>query len=376
MPARKQIIFCTDGIFPHAVGGMQRHSALLLHELSHSNEFDIIVIHSHEKKVLTDLPNVKEYPLNFQLFKLKYLNYLYKCYQFSKEVYNIIKKYPAAIVYAQGFSVWYGLKEIGNRVIINPHGLEPFQAIDVKDKIITSTYRKVQRYQFKHAAKIVSLGGRLTNILKKEIANSKNKIVVLPNATNAGEYPEHNYDKEKLQLLFVGRFAFNKGINILMDCVRQLNNEGYQNRLQFNIVGKGPLYEQYIKEYSFPNVNFVGFADDDRLKKLYLENDLFVFPTLFEGMPTVVLEAMAAGMPVIVSDTGATSELVNSENGYLIEKNNVRSLKCGIQQFFQLKPEERKQLSKSSYKKVCAKFTWQVVAKKHAELFHTFNNSK
>lgn len=374
MASRKQIIFCTDGIFPHAVGGMQRHSALLLHELAHSNEFDIIVIHSHQNKVLNDLPNVKEYPLNFQLFKLRYLNYLYKCYRFSKEVYGIIKKYPDAIVYAQGFAVWHGIKEIGNRVIINPHGLEPFQAIDVKDKIITSTYRKVQRYQFKHAAKIVSLGGRLTDILKKEISNAKKKIVVLPNATNAGEYHEHDFNKEKLQLLFVGRFAFNKGINILMDGVRQLNNEGYQNRLQFNIVGKGPLYEQYIKEYSFPNVNFIGFADDAYLKQLYLENDLFVFPTLFEGMPTVVLEAMAAGMPIIVSDTGATSELVNSENGYLIEKNNVRSLKCGIQQFFQLQPEERSQLSKNSYKKVCAKFTWQVVAKKHAALFNTFHN--
>lgn len=376
MPNRKQVIFCTDGVFPHAVGGMQRHTALLIEELSLIDEYDIIVIHGHEKKVFEQLKNVTEYPLNFHLFNLKYLNYLYKCYEFSKKVFAIIQKYPDAVVYGQGFAVWHGIKEIGSRVIVNPHGLEPFQAIELKDKLITTTYRIVQRYQFKHAAKTVSLGGRLTDILKNEISNPNKKIVVLPNATNAGEYRDRDFDKNVLQLLFVGRFAFNKGINILMDAVKQLNNEGYQNRLQFNIVGKGPLYEKYIEEYAFPNVNFVGFADDDRLKQLYLENDLFVFPTLFEGMPTVVLEAMAAGMPIVVSDTGATCELVNSENGYLIEKNNVRSLKWAIQSFFQLTPEQRTALSKNSYKKLIARFTWKAVAREHVKLFDTFINRK
>jgi glycosyltransferase involved in cell wall biosynthesis len=60
-------------------------------------------------------------------------------------------------------------------------------------------------------------------------------------------------------------------------------------------------------------------------------------------MPTVVLEAMAAAMPIVVSETGATGELVNAENGYLIEKDNVRALKWAIQRFYQLEPEQRRQ---------------------------------
>ncbi|MGV2336128.1 MAG UNVERIFIED_CONTAM: glycosyltransferase family 4 protein [Planctomycetaceae bacterium] len=50
---------------------------------------------------------------------------------------------------------------------------------------------------------------------------------------------------------------------------------------------------------------------------------MFVFPTRFEGMPTVVLEAMAAAMPIIVSETGATGEFVSSDNGYLIKKKTM-----------------------------------------------------
>ena len=94
MSNRKQIVFCTDGIFPLTVGGMQRHSALLIPELARSNEFDIIVIHGNDKEVFKDLPNVKEFPLNFNFTRSKYGHYLQRCYQFSKEVYAVIANYP------------------------------------------------------------------------------------------------------------------------------------------------------------------------------------------------------------------------------------------------------------------------------------------
>lgn len=365
---RKQLLFITDGIFPHAVGGMQRHSALLLEKLAKTNTLEIIVVHPHQQQVFPSELGIKEISLPFTFDGF----YIKKCWEYSKLVYDIIKQYPKAIIYAQGISVLKGMPAIGNRVIVNPHGLEPFQSLTLSDKIKTLPLRLLEKYQFKHAAKIVSLGGKLTKILQNEIANGRNKVVILPNAVNPGPAQTRQFNDEKISLLFVGRFAFNKGINILMEAVRQLNNEGYLNRLQFNIVGKGPLYEQYVNLYNFPNVNFVGFADDDQLVSLYKENDLFVFPTLFEGMPTVVLEAMSASMPVIVTDTGATAELVDSDNGFLIETANVRALKWAIQRYYQLKPEEKKALSDKSYQKVIEKFTWEKVARQHLDLFDNF----
>lgn len=365
---KTELIFATDGIFPHAIGGMQRHSRCLIEALAQSGEVQLTVIHPHDKKVFDAFPEIREIsiPFSFDGF------YIRKNYEYSRLVYEIIRQHPNAVVYAQGFSVLYGLKEIGNRVIVNQHGLEPYQSLTAKEKIKTWPMRMMERYQFRHAGKVVSLGGRLTDILKREMRYSGGKIITLPNAVNPGPLPQRNFDKDKLQLLFVGRFAFNKGINLLMDAVEKLNEEGYRNRLHFNLVGKGPLFEEYSKRYAFENVSFLGFADDDRLMELYRENDLFVFPTRFEGMPTVVLEAMAAGMPVVVSDTGATSELVDSTNGFLIETNNVRALKWAIQRFYQLSPAERKELSDASYDRVCKNFTWQKVARMHLDLFHTF----
>jgi glycosyltransferase involved in cell wall biosynthesis len=372
MKKKTQLLFVTDGIFPHAIGGMQRHSALLIDALAKTGEVEIIVVHPHQEKIFNDQSSIHEIqiPFKFEGFYIK------KCYEYSKLTADIVRKYPEAIVYAQGFSVLSGLREFGKRVIINPHGLEPFQSMSFMERLKTLPMRKMEHFQFKNAAHVVSLGGHLTTILKREMGGSDKKIVVLPNAVNPGTKPARDYHKEHLNLLFVGRFAFNKGINILMEAVRQLNNEGYLNRLTFNLVGKGPLYDQYIKEYNFENINFIGFADDNKLMELYRENDLFVFPTRFEGMPTVVLEAMAAAMPIIVSETGATGELVSSDNGYLIEKNNVRALKWAIQRFYQLTPEERLEMAEASYKKVTERFTWERVARMHLDLFHTFRAQK
>lgn len=365
---KTEVIFATDGIFPHAIGGMQRHSRCLIEALAQSGELNLTVIHPHNIKVFDAFPEIREIsiPFSFDGF------YIRKNYEYSKSVYEIIRQQPEAVVYAQGFSVLYGLKKIGKRVILNQHGLEPYQILTLSEKIKTWPMRMMERFQFRHAAKVVSLGGRLTDILQREMRNRRNKIVTLPNAVNPGPPPQRNFEKSKLELLFVGRFAFNKGINILMDAVEKLNGEGYRDRLHFNLVGKGPLFEEYKKRYAFSNVSFLGFADDDRLMDLYRENDLFVFPTRFEGMPTVVLEAMAAGMPVVVSDTGATSELVDSSNGFLIEANNVRALKWAIQRFYQQTPAERKALSDASYQRVCNTFTWGKVARMHLDLFHTF----
>lgn len=368
MSTRKQVVFCTDGIFPHAVGGMQRHSRLLIEELAKSGRYSIIVIHPHDALVFNPALGIKEIPLHFPYNEKSYLWY---CYKYSAKVMEALKPYPDAIIYSQGLSVWKGIAKVKDRLIINPHGLEPYQAIE-KLKIFKAwRFRLIFNYLFSKARIVISLGGRLTDILIK-ITGKVEKIVVIPNAVNVGELPTRKFDNEPMQLLFVGRFSYNKGIHVLMTAIHDLNNEGYKIRLKYNLVGKGPQYDHYVKENSFPNVNYLGFASDEELQRLYLENDLFVFPTLYEGMPTVVLEAMAKGMPIIVSETGATGELVDYKNGYLLEKNNVRALKWAIQAFYQLSNEKRRELSLASYNRVKENFTWPIVARRHEELFNTF----
>jgi glycosyltransferase involved in cell wall biosynthesis len=213
------------------------------------------------------------------------------------------------------------------------------------------------------------LGGKLTDILESNINNFQSKIVVLPNAvTSQNENTNRDYNSIKLKLLFIARFAHNKGIHILLEAIKQLNDEGYADKLEFNLGGKGPLFEYYSTNFKYANVNYMGFVSDEQLTKLYKTNDIFVFPTLFEGMPTVVLEAMSYGMPVIVSDVGATSELVNETNGYLINRNSTN--------FYNLSSKEKQGLSDQAFSHLINNYTWNIVSKKHFDLFYDLENVK
>lgn len=365
-----KVIFCTDGIFPYQVGGMQRHSRFLIEHLSKMDHLQLIVLHPHSEKIFASNNAITE-ELISPIDTSK--NYLRECYHYSKRVYDVIQKYPGSIVYAQGLTVWFNIKKINMPVIVNPHGLEPYQSIAFKDKLLSIPFQYIFNSIFNKADYVVSLGGKLTDILKIKVSN-KNKIVVIPNAVALPLANQERKWNEKLKLLFVARFAHNKGIHILVEAIKQLNNEGYADKFEFNLGGKGPLFEYFSKKFNYQNVSYLGFISDEQLIELYKTNDLFVFPTLFEGMPTVVLEAMSYGMPAVVSDVGATAELIDDkEKGYLIQKNSVEALKKSILHFYHLTSKEKQQLSDAAYNHVKNNFTWEIVAQKHVELFQRIN---
>jgi glycosyltransferase involved in cell wall biosynthesis len=362
-----KIAFCTDGIFPHSVGGMQRHSRLLIEQLVLLPNIDIVVIHPHKDMQVFDThDNLKE--INIPGMQNENI-YLWECFQYSKRVITVLEDYPDYVVYSQGLSVWSDIRKVSGRLIINPHGLEPFQAISFKEKITAIPFKLIFKYLFKHANNVISLGGNLTKILRKNINNS-DKIVEIANAVNLpSEVTNFQKSNSPIKVLFVARFASNKGIHILLDAIEQLNKEGYDKKFIFNLAGKGPLFAYYSTQKKIDNVNYLGFISDERLSQLFSENDLFVLPTLFEGMPTVVLEAMSYNLPIIVSNVGATANLVDETNGFLIPKNNVEALKKSLVEFFNLSSESKNKLGQSSLLKVRRNFTWGKVANLHFELF-------
>ncbi len=369
---KTEVLFCTDGIFPHAIGGMQRHSRLLIEELASTGRVNLKVIHPHEGINVFNNPSIQEIVV---VPGKSSGRYLIDCWNYSKKVGDVAKSFPNDVIYSQGLSVWHEIKKLSARTIVNPHGLEAYQTLSTRDYWIGFPFRLIFNHLFSSAAFVVSLGGRLTDILKKHVTIKK--ITVLPNAVNVPGLVSRNFEngQRPLQFLFVGRFAFNKGINILAEAVKQLNEEGHRDKFLFNLVGKGPLFEEYTKKYAFSNLHFLGFADDDKLNELYRTNDVFVLPTLYEGMPTVVLEAMAHGMPIIVTDVGATLEMVDKSNGFIIEKNDVQSLKNAILSYAALSPAEKKSQSMASYNRVKDKFTWKIVAEKHVDLFESISTS-
>ncbi len=345
---------------------MQRHSRLLIEHLAADPAVHVSVVHPHAgEKIFASFPNITEHAIkNIDPSG----NYILESRRYSSRVYDTVSRMEFDVLYSQGICIWKNIDRVCSRLVVNLHGLEPYQAIGWKDRLIAIPFRWIFSSVLRKARYVVSEGGFLTGILKR--VTDPRKIVFLPNATriNNSEFTR-TFDNNKLRILFVGRFASNKGIPVLLDAIRQLNADGFSEKLFFTLAGKGPLLAQYSRENKFKNISFPGFVADEALPDLYRKNDLFVLPTLFEGMPTVLLEAMSWSMPVISTSTGAVPELVDDANGRLVAPNSVRELKKSILDFYQLPDAEKMKKSSASLARVKDNFTWNAVAAKHIQLF-------
>lgn len=364
-----RLIFCADGISPHAFGGMARHARLLLEALAKTGELDIIAVHPHKTGVFDKELNIKEISIegiNTQK------NYLMETYRYSKRIYSVLEKYPDYVIYSQGLCVWFGIRRFSRRLIINPHGLDSYQFKNFRQFFMGLPFRIIFNYLFSRSAKVISLGGRLSDILKNNIKDDS-RIAVLPNGVNLPEDqgPGQRFSDSSgsLKVLFLGRFVHSKGIGILLRAAKELNEEGYEDKISYYFGGTGPLSQYYSNNFNFNNIKFLGQVFDQQLPDLFKSSDLFVLPSVTEGMPMAVLEAMSYGLPVIASETGAINELVNSSNGYVVKINNTGELKKAIISFYHLSPEEKNRLAENSYLKIKNDFTWKALIGRYMEVF-------
>ena len=273
------------------------------------------------------------------------------------------------MILSQGFSVWKDADRYSARLIVHPHGLEMYQGLTLRDRLMGIPFRYVLRRIVRRARVVVSLGGRLTTILSGITRGSHCTVVTLPNAVDVPSVPRSYVPSSPMRFLFVGRFAFNKGLDVLMTVARRLVAEGLSSEYRFELAGNGPLLATYQAMGLPGNVSLLGRVDDDRLFQLYNECDALLLPTRFEGMPTVVLEAMGRSRPVMVSDVGATAELVDGSNGYLLRKGDAEDLYKRILEFGTLSPERRAGMGKASWHKARERFDWSVVTPGFVRLF-------
>jgi glycosyltransferase involved in cell wall biosynthesis len=115
-------------------------------------------------------------------------------------------------------------------------------------------------------------------------------------------------------LLYVGRISKEKDLDVLVGAYRKVREKHPSTRLVF--VGDGP----YLNELrdALPDAIFTGYLSGADLAKAFASADIFVFPSTTDTFGNVVLEAMASGLPAIVSDTGGPRELVkNGVTGYV-----------------------------------------------------------
>lgn len=170
---------------------------------------------------------------------------------------------------------------------------------------------------------------------------------------------ELGISEDRFVMLCGSRFAEDKGHKYLIDSVKRLTE---LSSVSFTLVlaGEGPLLEQtkeQVKEYGLTEeqVKFIGFRKD--IKNLYKAADLYINSSQHEALSFAIVEAMAAGLPVIATDMGGNSDIVNDEAGcgLLVEYDNPDSM-AGAMKIMMEEPDFLAQCREGALRTIEEKF--------------------
>lgn len=185
------------------------------------------------------------------------------------------------------------------------------------------------------------------------------------------KYKIHN----EFIILFVGRFAEKKGLEYLLEAMKIITS--YPTDTNLLLVGTGPLEDKLtkkVKELNLTsNVHFMGWANKEKLAEFYVLSDIVVVPSIVtdsgdtEGMPTVIVEAMATGKPVVASDvSGIKDVVIDGFNGLLVEQKNPKMIAEKIAELIN-NPSLHGKFSQNAIFS-SKKSNWTIIGKKFAGL--------
>lgn len=177
--------------------------------------------------------------------------------------------------------------------------------------------------------KVVKLSDRLTDaiviskfseeIIKKTI-NNDTKIHSVNNPIDLDQNPKIIDYKNNKYYLYVGRVSKEKGVDIFCNAVTKAKKKGI-------VVGDGPELNKL--RVMFPNVRFIGWKNNDEVKRIMRGAKALVIPSRwYEGAPLTPLEALQYGIPIITSDCNASVDYINSYNGKIfnIKKDDLSEI--------------------------------------------------
>lgn len=201
-------------------------------------------------------------------------------------------------------------------------------------------------------------------------------VDVIPNGVDTEFYhpgTDEGAQSETMDLLFVGRFNGQKNLLFLL---QQFSVARARTpTLRLTMVGDGPhrnMLEAEARRLGIADaVRWRGWMEKSALAALYREVDVFLNPSLYEGMPNTVMEAMASGLPVIASAVAGNDELVeHGRTGLLFNLDDSNAF-ANAMVFLSANPHLRASYGRSGRAAVLSRFSWEATAQRYAAYFQS-----
>lgn len=147
----------------------------------------------------------------------------------------------------------------------------------------------------------------------------KKEVKIITNGVDTRYFTPGDKNGETVKILFVSRLIERKGLQYIIPKLPEIQMAS-DKKIRLMVVGDGPYKEELIRitnEYKAQDIiSFEGYKDKKEILSYYQEADIFILPSKKEGMPNVVLEAMACGLPIVMTPCEGSRELI-TDNGYI-----------------------------------------------------------
>ena len=329
-------VLVTVGIFPPDIGGpatfVPKIAKYFQDELNY--EIEILTLSDNKNSNINDDFSVKRIDRNLPII-YRWLKTIFTIYKLGKNkdlifvnglgteatIANIFlkKKIIRKIV---GDPVW-------ERAYSKAKISESFDEFQVKNYGFSiSLQKKVRSFSIKKSDIVVTPSKHLKNFILN--LGFKNKIEIINNGVFIPEENTNIFTNDQINITIVSRLVSHKNIKKIIRAISDLNDP----LIYLNIIGDGPELNQLqkisLESNNKDNIIFHGKLNRDEINHIFLNSDIYIQASNYEGLPHSLLEAMSYGIPVLCTPVGECKEILgNEDRGYILDlpvsKNNIKS---------------------------------------------------
>jgi glycosyltransferase involved in cell wall biosynthesis len=326
------------------------------------------------------IPKVNSWAWMTVSVTLSYWHFLSRSYRFTESPFHRFTLIEGHFVLPDGFAAAFLGRQFGKPSIVHVHGTD-VHTIPQQSALL----RVLTVWALRHADAIravsSNLAERAVKLLDAEKRRSREtekvgKVWVVPNGVDLNKFRlmarqeakrQLGLDDDKRYLLYVGRLVAVKGLDLLLDAFAQLVQN--QRDVELVLVGDGAERHALAQRAATlgvkDKVHFVGAQPHERIALWMNAGDVFCLPSHKEGLPTVLLESLACGTPVVATSVGGIPEVVSDRQvGRLVRSRDPREMAACIEEVLET-PWDRQQLR--DY--VAERFSFEVVTKKLLEMY-------
>ncbi len=222
-------------------------------------------------------------------------------------------------------------------------------------------------------AKIITVVATSVAEELKEYPTTNKKIIMMGNGIDHHLFKPVEKKTQEKYILFTGRLSYRKGLFDLVESAHHICKK-YPD-VSFKVTGSGVLVDELRRRTQDLGIekqfHLLGFVSREQLVSLYQNATVYALPSHYEGLPTVLLEAMACGAPVVATAvSGNVDVITHNENGLLIPPKAPEKLTEALSLLLD-DDQLRKKLGKNARKTIEEKYTWDSISNNYLNLYQS-----